>query len=416
MIYCPQCGNPNFDDANFCDTCGEPLVNAEVYAQMRNQAEMAQYLEAQRQQKQAQAYNKAFRKAEKEAKKAAAKADRPNEQTAYTTSSGEYVGASASAVPNGANTTYSTAGSTQSVPNTSQSAQSGSFQASPVDFTVYKHGCAAQAWDDITESEGWGKKITLLGLTNMVPILNFFVTGYAMKWACELEDDRVEPMPKNIFGDGYFVQGFFAFVVALVLGIVSGIVNSILGNIPVLGAICAIAVSLFVCMFQNLSVMRVAISKELGPGFSVKEICKAMFSDNFGKAFCATVVPGLIIGAASLFICGSIIVIFAMSTLTTLVNLADMAQSGYMNWSVLISMIASILPVLLVCYLVAAFLGALNTVLTLRATSHYIMRYCGSWRALVPSANNVTFNAPPQTGGAPQQDTFTQQQGGEDVH
>lgn len=394
MIYCPQCGNPNFDDANYCDTCGEPLISAEEYAKMRNAAEMQQLLEAQRQQREAAAYNKAYRKAQKDAKKAA-KSQGAQGQGSAAGPSGAHDAAAASTAQGvaGSAATAAANGSVAGVPSAAAPASA----ASDADFTVYKHGCLAQAWDDITESEGWVKRILLLGLVNMVPILNFFVEGFAMQWARQLPLDKVEGMPTKIFRDGAFVQGFYAFVVALVVGIVSSVVAGVLGFVPVLGALAGIAVALLLSMFKTLSVMRIAISQNLSSGFDVKAIWKALFTNRFGKLFCATLLPGIIVGAASAFVCGSVLVVFGLNSITSLADSIQYAQQmeqmaqmnpmmqmfGYGNpWPSVVGQAMGLVPLFFVVYLIAMFLAALSTVLTLRATSHYVTRYQHDWSQL----------------------------------
>lgn len=393
MIYCPQCGNPNFDDANYCDTCGEPLISAEEYAKMRNAAEMQQLLEAQRQQREAAAYNKAYRKAQKDAKKAA-KSQGAQGQGSAAGPSGAHDAAAASTAQGvaGSAATAAANGSVAGAPGAAASASASA--ASDADFTVYKHGCLAQAWDDITESEGWVKRILLLGLVNMVPILNFFVEGFAMQWARQLPLDKVEGMPTKIFRDGAFLQGFYAFVVALVVGIVSSVVAGVLGFVPVLGALAGLAGALLLSMFKTLSVMRIAISQNLSSGFDVKAIWKALFTNRFGKLFCATLLPGIIVGAASAFVCGSVLVVFGLNSITSLVDSIQYAQQmeqmaqmnpmmqmfGYGNpWPSVVGQAMGLVPLFFVIYLIAMFLAALSTVLTLRATSHYVTRYQHDW-------------------------------------
>lgn len=407
MIYCPQCGNPNFDDANYCDTCGEPLISAEEYAKMRNAAEMQQLLEAQRQQREAAAYNKAYRKAQKDAKKAAKSQGAQGQGSAAGPSGSPGASAgpagvqgaaaeSAAQGPSGSAATAAANGSVAGAPGAGASASASA--ASDADFTVYKHGCLAQAWDDITESEGWVKRILLLGLVNMVPILNFFVEGFAMQWARQLPLDKVEGMPTKIFRDGAFLQGFYAFVVALVVGIVSSVVAGVLGFVPVLGALAGLAVALLLSMFKTLSVMRIAISQNLAPGFDVKAIWKALFTNRFGKLFCATLLPGIIVGAASVFVCGSVLVVFGLNSITSLADSVQYAQQmeqmaqmnpmmqmfGYGNpWPSVVGQAMGLVPLFFVVYLIAMFLAALSTVLTLRATSHYVTRYQHDWSQAV---------------------------------
>ena len=47
-------------------------------------------------------------------------------------------------------------------------------------------GCVSAAWHDVKATQGWFGKLLLLGLINIVPILNFVVQGYALQWAREL--------------------------------------------------------------------------------------------------------------------------------------------------------------------------------------------------------------------------------------
>lgn len=397
MIYCPQCGNPNFDDANYCDTCGEPLISADEYAKMRNAAEMQQLLEAQRQQREAAAYNKAYRKAQKDAKKAAKSQGAKGQGSAAGASAQASAGQGAA----GAGASAATQGATAAAPGAS-----GANPAADSEFTIYKHGCLAQAWDDITESEGWVKRILMLGLVNVVPILNFFVPGFAMQWARQLPLDKVDGMPTKIFRDGALLQGFYAFVVMLVVGVVASVVCGILGFVPVLGAVVGVAVSLLLAMFAQFALMRIAISQNLVSGFSVKAIAKAVFTNRFGKMFCATLLPGLIVGAASAFVCGSVLVVFGMNSITSLFDSIQYAQQmqqmaqmnpmmqmfGYSNpWPSVVSQAMGLVPLFFVVYLIAMFLNALSTVLTLRATSHYVTRYHHDWSQLYnTSAQNAS--------------------------
>lgn len=65
---------------------------------------------------------------------------------------------------------------------------------------VYAKGCVGAAWSDITSSQGWFKKILLLGLIMCVPILNFYVIGYCMRWARQLVLGKIEHAAENLRG------------------------------------------------------------------------------------------------------------------------------------------------------------------------------------------------------------------------
>lgn len=403
MVYCPQCGNPNFDDANFCDTCGEPLVRREVYERLREQAEAARSAEERVRQKQAQAYDRAYNKAKRDAERASSGGGARS--VAAGVGDAAYsggVGTASSGAQPGAAGPYSDAvagvGATCSNDARSAHAASGASSsqgAAKPDLTVYKHGCVAQAWDDITESPGWFKKTMLLGLVNVVPILNFYVQGYAMDWASQLQDDRVEPMPRKVFGEGYFKQGFFAFVLFLVWGIALAVASGVFAGLPLIGGLIDLALSLLFMVFVALSVMRTAISKEIGSGFDVKEIWFAIFKADFGKALGATMVPGLITGAIAAFACVSLVVIFGLTYITSISQLLSMGQTGYLYGygydydyvlAAIVELVVALLPLVAICYLVCSFADALGTLWTWRATSHYVMRCCSGWRALSPSA------------------------------
>ena len=71
----------------------------------------------------------------------------------------------------------------------------------------YQKGCLAAAWGDIMQTKGWFGKVLLLGLVGCVPILNFYVNGYAMRWSRELFLGKVAPMPDRIFGNRMFING-----------------------------------------------------------------------------------------------------------------------------------------------------------------------------------------------------------------
>lgn len=419
MIYCPQCGSPNFDDANYCDHCGEPLIKEEDVRRKQAAAEAAYREEADRMRREHQAYQRAYRRAQKQAKRAA--------KTAGGTASSKKNGKKAkkaSAAQQSQNpyqgTQFEQATSYQAGTGSGQGNGSGSGNANgggPIpavtydsDVAVYRHGCLAQAWDDITESKGWGKKITILGLINIVPILNFFVSGYAMKWGSQLPRDEVLPMPNKVMGDGMFVSGFYAFVMMLVVGIVNSIAASILNLIPVLGIILSIALYLLLVMFQYMSIMRVAIWNNLGKGFSVSTIFKHIFTGNFGALFCATVLPSIIIWASISFITLALVAIFALPSINELMTGIQYAQMGnslygmngygssmmdpfdmMFGFNPMMSMYSSmapamiqgaimaLVPIMVIIYFITAFLQALNYVLTMRATGHFVARFCRDW-------------------------------------
>lgn len=249
---------------------------------------------------------------------------------------------------------------------------------------LYRKGCLAAAWDDIIQTKGWFGKILLLGLVSCVPILNFFVLGYAMRWSRQLFLGKVEPMPQQIFGNRMFVNGFFAFVFSLVLGICVGICGFILEFIPILGMIAYLALALLVSAFEYVAIMRIAVADRLGAGFDLVQVwqtCKR----NFSALCCATIVPVLIIGAITT------VIVFALSLIIGLPLLGGLFQyaNSITSWSysdlevfnLIIGMLMVMLPLFLVVYIVASFISAFQQVLIMRATGHFVARYAQEWKS-----------------------------------
>lgn len=249
---------------------------------------------------------------------------------------------------------------------------------------LYRKGCLAAAWDDIVQTKGWFGKILLLGLVSCVPILNFFVTGYAMRWSRQLLLGRVEPMPQQIFGNRMFVNGFFAFVFMLVVSICLGICGVILEFIPILGAIAYFALALFASAFEYVAVMRIAVADRLGAGFDLAQVwqtCKR----NFSALCCATIVPMLIIGAVTMVIAFALSLIIGLPLLGGLFEYANSITSSYYSdaqaFNLIMGVLAIMLPLFLVVYIVASFISAFQQVLIMRATGHYVARYAQDWKS-----------------------------------
>ena len=60
--------------------------------------------------------------------------------------------------------------------------------------TSEKQTYAGRAWTEIRQSEGWVKKLLLVGLANIIPILNFGPTGYALNWGVEAAKRKRYPL------------------------------------------------------------------------------------------------------------------------------------------------------------------------------------------------------------------------------
>lgn len=233
-----------------------------------------------------------------------------------------------------------------------------------------------------------------MGLINFIPILNWIIPGYCMRWSRQLVFGKVEKMPKSLFCNRAFINGVFYFVIALVIGIVLAICDSILGFIPIIGWIAIIALAFFAVMFEYLCFMRAAVADSLGAGFQLGKIWEA-FTRNMGSLFCASVLPGLIIGIIISVIAGIILSIgFAIvlgGSIFELIDLIDYmnyasSYSGYSSYytgyyaaQLILQVIFAMIPAVLIAGYIANVGFAISDLLTFRAMGHWVARYAADW-------------------------------------
>lgn len=411
-MICPYCGKENVDRAPFCADCGKslagvydnapkdaPKVDEVAAVSVDNGVSIAAHDDATKESVQetvveAVAVEPVNATAEPAAKPEGAPAS--SAQPAATTTQPAADPAAATA-PASATTTTTQAATTETTAQAAApTAQPGvQYQQVPQPQQapcvtqakpVYAKGCVGAAWSDITSTTGWFKKILLLGLIMCVPILNFYVIGYCMRWGRQLVLGKIESMPEKIFEEGNFSQGFYGFVWLFVLGLVCGIASSIISWIPLLGALAAICIYLFQELFGMVGMMRVAISKQLGKGFDISEDWRAL-TKNFGSLFCASILPQLVM-VGVIFI-GAIILTFAI---IAMIGTASLQYAPYYYSSAydvssalaMISMMLAMIPAFLVFYVIICIVSALVSVWTYRAVGHYVARELPEWKAIAP--------------------------------
>lgn len=243
----------------------------------------------------------------------------------------------------------------------------------------YQKGCLAAAWGDIMQTKGWFGKMLLLGLVGCVPILNFYVNGYAMRWSRELFLGKVAPMPERIFGNRMFVNGFFALVIGLLLSIVGGLCGALLGIIPIVGALCSIVIYLIICLFQYVALMRTAIADRLGAAFDISQIWHTCWK-NLGALCCATIVPNLIFSVVVFVVVFALFMILGLPMIGSIMEIGYYGPESPQAINAVFSLLGMMVPFLIICYLIGSFLNVFLTMLTMRATGHYIARYAQEWK------------------------------------
>lgn len=261
---------------------------------------------------------------------------------------------------------------------------------------VYKKGCVGSAWDDIKNSDGWLARTLLLGLINLVPILNWIVPGYCMRWARQLPVGTIQPMPKTIFVNRGFVNGVFWFVITLVFSLVGAIAACIVGIVPLLGWIAGLAIAIFIAMLGNVACMRAAVADRLGAGFDISALW-ATLKKNPGSVLFISIVPGLVIGACVGLVAIIVFGIAAIGIGSDIINLAYLSDyapyahhgfdygydydSLYGSAAVMsvFSIIGKLLPAYLILYIISCFSMAFQYLLVFRAMGHWTARYAANW-------------------------------------
>lgn len=84
---------------------------------------------------------------------------------------------------------------------------------------------------DITSSEGWFKKILLLGLVSFVPVFgSMTLQGYAYEWAHKAAWGVAGPMPKKIYGRAgspLLRWGWFAFAIGFIISLIPAVITCV---------------------------------------------------------------------------------------------------------------------------------------------------------------------------------------------
>ncbi len=268
--------------------------------------------------------------------------------------------------------------------------------------TPAREGCLGAAWKDITSSPGWIKQIIILCLLGCVPILNFAVEGYAIRWGREISFKKRGSLPTQIFTKKEISTGFFALLVRIAIfsavliagAAVAFLLASMLGMLSlVAGAVMIFIVAIIVIIAMlvlfgpvaDVSIMRMSIVGFLESAFNFPKTLKS-FGGAPGGAIAASLVPPLIVGAVK----GLVSLIGAL-IITACARAAYYGYYGYdygyygssMDPSMIIESITNgafgILLVYLIIIIVSSMLNTFASVFKYRAMGHWAARNAPEW-------------------------------------
>ena len=268
----------------------------------------------------------------------------------------------------------------------------------PVDpaKVVYEKGCCGAAWADVRATKGWFGKVCLMALVQFVPILNWVNQGYAMRWGRQLFLGKVQGMPQKLFCKRAFTNGAMSIVITLVAGLVTAIGSRILDYVPLLGALAAIAFTLFITTIVNFCIARMAIFDEIGEGFALNKAFDCLTRD-FGKALCVELVPSVVLGCIMACIIGATVTVFMVVGGFPIAEQVNNIMGQYSSYrafeyaletdlqlqmkiaSIVLTNFATCIPWLLIGGFLINICSMLLTLIKTRAACHFVTRYCSDW-------------------------------------
>lgn len=323
-MQCPNCSAENIG-GNFCTNCGSPLPSSEKVESLKNEALEPDAVEMPDE----------------------VPADNPYTPPTYNHAPGQGGSGAVPPVPPAGypNSNYESAPTTPGYETSSQ-------------------GILNQAWDDVIHDPSLVKKTLLLALISCVPILNFVVTGYGLRWGRRAAFRTGDTLPQKIFGDRAFEMGFFAFVVALAWGLVMGIVSII----PIAGFFIVLAAAPFLI----LAMMYMALVEEFGAAFRVKDLWEKG-KRSYGGILAAAYVPGLVAGV----IISIVASIFAM--MLGISAIGAIGASGVISDAALVGIGGFSLLGLVITAFICGVIGVLANLISYRAFGYWVGRVAPEW-------------------------------------
>ncbi len=236
----------------------------------------------------------------------------------------------------------------------------------------------ARSWALLTMDKGWIKPVLILSLFQLIPIVGqLILLGYCVEWA-RLTAWGVNSAPKqsNISWGTCLSSGWRAFVVSLGWGAIAFLASMILAFIPLLGSLASFAIMLLIEVLVMVAVVRSAIYQEIGPGYKFKHIYEMVEHDLEGlfRIVGMRLIWNGIIGAIAT---AAILIPMGMA-LPAILELSNRI-SGNMDEAVALElamqMIATILPAIIICALVAIPFVTVITMLSYTAVGLWYRQF-----------------------------------------
>lgn len=238
-----------------------------------------------------------------------------------------------------------------------------------------KGGYCSAAWKDLKSSGSWLSRMMLVGIVNIVPILNWVNLGYMASWGCSAANGRRDGLPKYTINGSLFKTGALCFCVSLLAGMAFGFAGGIVGLVPIVGALVVLIASFFFMPFAALMIFRTALFQDFSAGWKLGDIW-AVCKSNFGSLFFIVFVPVFLASLVSVLIYGALVLVTALIN----VGVAQLTVDMYMTDA------QSLATVVMIVVAVLSVLGAFLALAAVSAGTTVMYRALGIWaNGAVPS-------------------------------
>lgn len=273
---------------------------------------------------------------------------------------------------------------------------------------------------DITSSEGWFKKIMLLGLLSFVPVFGAMtLNGYAYEWAHKAAWGVRGPLPKKIYGrtgSKMLRWGWFAFALGIIISLIPGIISAIgtalfdgglgvsvwdygyyahhagysagSGILLAVGGLLIVVgmlASFVACVVTWVSCMRMTVYDKFGAGMQLGKVFKMIGHDFggiariFGMYLLTSLVIGIIYAVAVGIIVFVVVLLMLGFGLSTGAAYGGSGMGGAQVTALVVQMVLMALlvafPLVLVVVYALFVMNAWQTLLIARAVGYWTAQF-----------------------------------------
>ena len=260
-------------------------------------------------------------------------------------------------------------------------------------------GTVSAAWRDITTTQGWLKKVLLLCVLGCVPVLNFGIEGFALRWSRDLMMGAREVMPKQVFRKKEILTGFRAWLARLAYtsgyGIVALLATLLVSGFfglfsyeaaAAMGVLCMVVFglgyALFLVPLQCAAIMRMTTVDYLEGSLNLGKIF-AGYKRSIGGIMASSLLPIIIVG----FIQFILYMLFMVIIMAVGAGSPDMMEGFIYGYGYgyalngLFSAGAGVLFLVALLGIIMSMLSVFSMLFCWRAVGHWAARFVPEWAA-----------------------------------